>query len=205
MSSHELTHLLHEYGCGLVFAAAALQAVGFPVPGTTALVLAALYAATADGLPIVWVIAAAAGGALVGTSAGFALGRWRGERILSAAARLLRQSPERLALVRSEFAAHGRAFLFLARFVTGIRNVTGLLAGASGMPLSRFLPVSAAAAAVWAALNGLEYYLFGHALVAADTWLQVVLVVAGIAWLIATFAIMRRRMMRRIRALESSR
>ena len=203
MSSHELTHLLHQYGCGLVFVAAALQAVGFPVPGTTALVLAALYAAATDGLPIAWVIVAAALGALAGTSAGFALGRWRSEQLLAGVARVLRQSPERLALARREFAAHGRAVLFFGRFVTGVRNFTGLVAGASGMPLSGFLPVSAAAAAAWALSNGLEYYLFGHALATASTWVQVVLVVAGLAWLALTVVFIRRRAVRRIRALES--
>lgn len=200
MSSHEITQLLHQYGCGLVFAATALQAVGFPVPGTTALVLAALYAATAHGLPIVWVIVAAALGALAGTSAGFALGRWRGEHILAAAARRLRQSPERLALVRAEFATHGAAVLLVGRFITGVRNVTGLLAGASGMSLACFLPISAAAATAWALINGLEYYLFGHALSNADTWVQIVLVIAGLAWLGVTVTVLRRRALARLAA-----
>jgi membrane protein DedA with SNARE-associated domain len=35
---------------------------------------------------------------------------------------------------------------FIGRFISGLRNVTGLLAGASGMTLKRFLPVSTAAA-----------------------------------------------------------
>ena len=45
-------HLIREYGCAIVFAFAALQAFGAPLPGTTALVAAALYAATDHGLPI---------------------------------------------------------------------------------------------------------------------------------------------------------
>ena len=57
MTSHDLQHLLHQYGCGLVFAVVALQALGLPLPGTTALIAAALYAATSHGLPIVGVIA----------------------------------------------------------------------------------------------------------------------------------------------------
>jgi membrane protein DedA with SNARE-associated domain len=52
MSAHEIEHLLHQYGCGLVFAVVALQAVGAPLPGTTALIAAALYAATSHGLPM---------------------------------------------------------------------------------------------------------------------------------------------------------
>ena len=84
MSSHEIGHLVHQYGSLLIFAAVALQALGAPLPGTTALIAGALYAATAHGLPIAGVIAAGALGALAGTTAGFALGRWGGERMLLA-------------------------------------------------------------------------------------------------------------------------
>lgn len=201
MSTHDITDLLHQYGCGLVFAVVALQALGAPLPGTTALIAAALYAATSHGLPIAGVIAAGALGALVGTSVGFALGRWRGEQLLEQIGRRLRQTPERVALLRGEFAAHGGSFLFIGRFITGLRNVTGLIAGASGMSVRRFLPLSAGAALVWALTNGLEYYWFGHALAGADTWLQVVLVGVGVAWLVLSMAVLRRRALRRLRGL----
>ncbi len=198
MSAHEIQHLLHAYGCGLVFAIVALQALGAPLPGTTALIAAALYAATSHGLPIAGVIAAGALGALAGTTAGFLLGRWRGERLVTRAGRLLRQSPERVALVRDEFAAHGASVLFIGRFISGLRNVTGLLAGASGMAIGRFVAVSAAAATAWSALNGLEYYWFGHALARADTWVQVALVGAGLTWLVVSLTVIRRRALRRL-------
>jgi membrane protein DedA with SNARE-associated domain len=42
VSAHELHHLIQLYGCGIVFALAALQAVGLPVPGTTALIVGAV-------------------------------------------------------------------------------------------------------------------------------------------------------------------
>jgi membrane-associated protein len=113
-------------------------------------------------------------------------------------ARRLRQSPERVPQLRREFAAHGGAWLFVGRFITGLRNVTGLLAGASGMPINRFLPLTAAAALAWALINGLEYYWFGHALAGADTWLQVVLVCAGLAWILVSLSFLRRRALRRI-------
>ena len=198
VGSHELQQLLHEYGCALVFAVVALQAAGVPLPGTTALIVAALYAATAHGLPIAGVIVAGALGALVGTSVGFALGRWRGEQVLFAVGRRLRQPPERVQALRSEFAQRGGVWLFVGRFITGLRNVTGLLAGASGMPTVRFLPLCAAAATVWAIVCSLEYYWFGHALASADTWLQIVLICAGIAWLLVSFDVLRRRALRRL-------
>ena len=181
-----------------MFAVVALQAAGIPLPGTTALIAAALYAATAHGLPIGGVIAAGALGALVGTTAGYALGRWRGEQVLFGVARRLRQPPERVQALRSEFAQRGAVWLFVGRFVTGLRNLTGLLAGASGMAITRFLPLSAAAATLWAFVCSLGYYWFGHALAGADTWLQIVLICAGIAWLVVSCDVLRRRALRRL-------
>ena len=100
MSSHELEQLLHQYGLALVFAVVALQALGLPLPGTTALIAAAVYAATSHGLPIVGVIAAGAAGALAGTTVAFALGRWGGERLLLGVGRRLGQSPDRVQRLR---------------------------------------------------------------------------------------------------------
>lgn len=199
VGSHEIDHLVREDGLGLVFAAVALQALGVPVPGTTVLVLAALYAGTRHGLPIAGVIATGVAGALAGTTAGFGLGRWRGEAVLLWVGRRLRQSPARVQRLRREFAEHGTAWLFIGRFVTGLRNVAGLVAGASRMPLRRFLAVSALAAVVWASVNALEYYWFGRALAAASTWLQIVLVCAGLAWLAVSLRVLGRRARSRLR------
>ena len=196
MGSFDVQHLVHEYGCVLVFVAVALQALGLPVPGTTVLIAAALYAAAENGLPIVGVIAAGGLGALAGTTAAFGVGRYGGERLLLRLGSRLRQSPDRVQRLRGEFAAHGMTWLFIGRFISGLRNVTGLLAGASGMTLRRFLPVSTAAALAWALLNALGYYWFGHAVVGASTWVRIGLVCVGLVWLAVSLALVRRRALR---------
>ncbi|MBV9312034.1 MAG: VTT domain-containing protein [Solirubrobacterales bacterium] len=198
MSSHEITQLVQQYGYLLVFAAVAMQALCLPLPGTTVLVAAALYAATSHHLEIAGVIAAGALGALTGTTAGFALGRQGGERLLLALGRRLRQSPERINHLRGEFADHGGAWLVVGRFITGIRNIAGLMAGASGMTFRRFLAFSSAAALAWASLNALEYFWFGKALAAASSWVQIVLICAGIGWLVFSVNLLRRRALRRL-------
>ena len=202
MSGHEIHHLIETYGCVVVFAAAALQAVGVPLPGTTILVAAAVYAATAHGLPILGVILAGAGGAAFGTTVGFVIGCRGGEALLQWIGRRLRQGPLRVQRFRAEFARRGSAWIFFGRFITGVRNVTGLLAGASGMPFVRFLIVNVVAALVWAAVNALEYYWFGRALAGASTWVQVLLVVFGLAWLILSVHFLRRRAARRMAGLD---
>jgi membrane protein DedA with SNARE-associated domain len=195
---HEIQRLVHEYGCLLVFVVVGLQALGAPVPGTTALIAAALYAGAAHGLPIAGVIAAGVFGALAGTVVAFAGGRRGGERLMLAVGARLRQRPERVQWLRQKFAEQGVAWVFVGRFITGVRNLTGWVAGASGMPPSRFVPVSAAAALTWALFNALEYYWFGHALLGASTWLQVALVCAGFAWLVVSLLVLRRRTVSRL-------
>ena len=91
--------------------------------------------------------------------------------------RLIRQEPARVQELRAQFQRNAIAPLFIARFITGLRNAAGLVAGASGVPLGRFLAVSAAAALAWSALIALEYYFAGQAILGAPTWLQIVLII----------------------------
>ena len=191
VSSHEITQLIHEFGLIAVFLATGLQAMGFPVPGGTALVIAGIDASSKHGLPLGGVIAAGALGAIFGGTAGFAVGRWRGEPVLVRVGGLFRQNPERIQELRGQFQRHAIAPLFIARFVTGLRNVAGLAAGASGVPLGRFLAVSAVAAFGWSALITLEYYFAGHAILGAPTWLQIVLIIVGLVATIASFRFLR--------------
>lgn len=191
MSSHDITQLIHDYGLIVVFLAAGLQAVGFPVPGGTALVAAGIDASTKHGLPVIWVILAGAVGALVGTMIGFALGRWRGDRVLFRLGRLARQKPERVEQLREWFQKHTVAPLFIARFITGLRNIAGLVAGATGIPFLRTLLVSAAACLAWATIITLEYYFAGRAILGAPTWLQITLIIIGIVATIVSLRLLR--------------
>ena len=191
MSSHEIIQLIHEFGLVAVFLAAGLQAMGFPVPGGTALVIAGVDASTKNGLPLPGVIAAGALGALLGGIAGFAIGRWQGESVLLRVGRVFRQQPERVQELRGQFERNAITPLFIARFVTGLRNVAGLLAGASGVGVGRFLAVSVVAASAWSALITLEYYFAGHAILAAPTWLQIAVIIVGVFATIASFRFLR--------------
>jgi membrane protein DedA with SNARE-associated domain len=191
VSSPDITQLIHEFGLIAVFLAAGLQAMGFPVPGGTALVIAGVDASTKNGLPLAGVIVAGALGALLGGTVGFGAGRWRGESFLLRVGRVFRQQPERVHELCAQFQTHAVAPLFIARFITGLRNVAGLVAGASGVPLRRFLPVSAVAALAWSASITLEYYFAGHAILGAPTWLQIVLIIVGVLATIASFRFLR--------------
>src|SRR6516225_4344685 len=63
---HLIAHLIHEYGLIAVATIVALECLGFPVPGETALLGAAIDAETKHDLNIGTVITVAAGAAIVG-------------------------------------------------------------------------------------------------------------------------------------------
>jgi membrane protein DedA with SNARE-associated domain len=191
VSSHEITHLIHEYGLIVVFLAAGLQAVCFPIPGGTALVAGGIDASTKHGLPVVWVIVAGALGALVGTTIAYWIGRWRGDRVLLRLGKLFRRKPERVEELRAWFQNHGVAPVFIARFITGARNLAGLVSGATGMPFPRFFAVSVVACALWSTIITLEYYFAGHVILGAPTWLQILLIVLGIVGTIVSFRLLK--------------
>jgi membrane protein DedA with SNARE-associated domain len=107
VSGHTLTDLVHRDGYAIVFAVVALQAIGVPVPGTTALIAAAIYAAATHRLSIVWIIVVGTLAALLGTSLGYLIGRLGGERLLASLARRVRQPPERITRVQEALARHG--------------------------------------------------------------------------------------------------
>ena len=51
-SAHALTHLLTVYGYGAVLLFVAIESTGFPFPGETMLLVAAIYAGTTHRLAI---------------------------------------------------------------------------------------------------------------------------------------------------------
>ena len=75
---HLIAHLIQEYGLIAVATIVALECLGFPVPGETALFGAAIDAGTKHDLNIGAVIIVAAGAAIVGRMIGYVMGRQLG-------------------------------------------------------------------------------------------------------------------------------
>lgn len=144
-----LQELLETWGYGVVFTAMLLESAGLPLPGETITLLGG-YAAGSGQMEVLGVIAAAAGGAMVGDSLGYWIGRRAGWPFLLRVGGLLRQSPEQLELLRLRFLRHAGKSVFLGRFVAVLRVVAGPMAGAVGMPYPRFLLCNCAGALLWA-------------------------------------------------------
>ena len=176
-----------------MFAATFGQALFLPIPGSTVVVAAAVYAASPHGLPILGVLVAAVLGVSGGGLAGFALGRWRGEWLLLRLARLARQHPDRVQRLRQALDRHAALALIGARWFTGTRNLAGIAAGASPMRLGRFAALTLGAAVLWATITCAEFYFFGGLFLAAPLWVKVALVAATLAGALLVLRFLRRR------------
>jgi len=131
---------------GFVFA----ESAGVPVPGETALLAAGLLARSGQlSLPIVIAVAAVA--AILGDNLGYILGR-RGDRaLLLRDGRFARHRRKAVAAGDRFFARHGAKTVFFGRWVSGVRIVAAVMAGATAMPWQRFVVYNALGAITWAA------------------------------------------------------
>ena len=149
LSTANLEELINTWGYGVVFAAMVLESAGLPLPGETMTLLGG-YAAGSGHLNLAGVIAAASGGAMVGDSIGYWVGRRAGWPLLLRVGRWLRQSPEQMETLRIQFLNHAGKSVLLGRFVAVLRVLAGPMAGAVGMPYGRFLVFNCTGALLWA-------------------------------------------------------
>ena len=132
---------------------------GIPLPGETILMLASFTAHKTGQLSITWVIVIGIAAAIVGDNLGFFLGRWLGPRLLNWLRRKFHMD-EDVDVAKDQIKRHGGATVFWARYIFGLRTITGPVAGALGMDWKRFLVFNALGAATWVTAISLTGYGF---------------------------------------------
>jgi membrane protein DedA with SNARE-associated domain len=187
-----IDELVRSYGLWILFIGIMLEALGVPLPGETALVSAALYAASTDNLAIGSVILVAALAATIGGTVGYAIGRSIGLPLLVRYGRYVRLDERRLKIGEYLFLRHGGKIVFFGRFVALLRTFAALLAGANRMSLPRFLLMNAAGGVVWAAVFGTGAYLLGEQIKRVTGPITFVLLIVAIGLVIAGVIYFRR-------------
>jgi membrane protein DedA with SNARE-associated domain len=187
-----IAHLVQSYGYYMVFALVALESLGIPLPGETALIAAALYAGTTHHLNIAVLAVVAASAAVIGDNAGYWIGRTGGRRLAERYGRYVRLDRARLKVGRYLFATHGVKVVFFGRFVAVLRTYAAFLAGLSRMRWSRFLAANAFGGVLWAALFAFGAYALGGAATSIGSTITIAgYAVAGVLT-VATIVIGRR-------------
>ena len=143
-----IAQLFERFGAAIVFANTLLHELGIPIPLTPTVLVAG--AAAADFLAFAFLVAAVVAGTLIGNSLWFAAGRRFGPRVLKAFCRISLSPDSCVGRTGLAFERWGGALFIVGRFIPGISLVAPPVAGALGMPWSKFLWLSALGALVWA-------------------------------------------------------
>jgi membrane protein DedA with SNARE-associated domain len=159
--AHHLESLISEYGIAALFVSVTLEALGAPLPGESAVILAST-AAAAGKLDIYAVAAAAFLAAVLGDNIGYLLGRKLGRPVITRYGARFGLTDAAFDRVEAVARRRGPLMVVVARFVVVLRQLNGIVAGTTGMPWRIFLLANSAGAALWVALWTTLAYKFGH-------------------------------------------
>jgi membrane protein DedA with SNARE-associated domain len=149
-----------------------LESMGIPLPGEVVLVSAALLSSQQElNVSPQGVALAAAAGAVIGDSVGFAVGRRFGDRLFAFLGRHFPRHVDDAHVSWAEhvFTRYGVLAVFFGRFIALLRIFAGPLAGALRMPYQRFLAANVLGALFWAGGTTFLIYSLGTL---AERWLQ---------------------------------
>ncbi len=186
---HTLEPTLNNYGYLAVAGLVLIEDFGVPVPGETILILGAVYAGT--GRLNIWLVAVLAFlGAVVGDNIGFAIGHFGGRTLVERFGRYIFLTRERIDKATAFFERYGGWIVVVARFIEGLRQANGIIAGITGMHWAKFLAFNAVGAALWVGLWTTVGYFAGDHITsiynAVTKYTLYVLIAAGVvllAWI----------------------
>jgi membrane protein DedA with SNARE-associated domain len=158
-----LADLYARYGYWTLAGALLLENAGVPVPGETALLLAAALAYRKHELEIGWIIVVAVVAATIGDNIGYAIGRYGGRPLVRRFGRWFFISPHTLEHGEQFVRRRGMVAIFVARFISGVRVVAGPIAGALQMDWPKFALANFLGAVFWVCIiAGIGYYFGRH-------------------------------------------
>ncbi|HEV8568900.1 MAG TPA: DedA family protein [Actinoplanes sp.] len=195
---HGVAPILDRWGYLAVAGVIGVESFGVPAPGQTIMVAAAVYAG-AGRLNVVAVGAIAFIAAVLGDNVGYWIGVRGGRRVVHRFGKYIFITPERLERAEKFFARRGNRIVVVARFIDGLRQLNGVIAGITAMPWRTFLIYNAIGAALWVGWWTTISYLLGtHIVEIVDhTHRYKWLAIAVIAVAVATYVTLHVRHIRR--------
>lgn len=193
----DMQPVLEHYGYLAVGGLVLLEDFGVPVPGEVLLIAAAVFAGSGNmNIAVVFVVAVL--GAIIGDNIGFAIGHFGGRPLAERFGRYILLTPERLDRAEGFFNRHGGKVVTVARFIEGLRQINGLLAGIAGMHWLTFLGYNALGAVLWVGTWAGLGYLAGDNIVEIyaeferDKWYAIGALAVVVA-IVITHRVRRRR------------
>ncbi|WIM96935.1 DedA family protein [Actinoplanes oblitus] len=202
---HSVAPILDRWGYLALAAVMVVESFGVPAPGQTIMVAASIYSST--GRMNIYVVALVSFvTAVVGDNIGYWIGLRGGRKVVHRWGKYIFVTPERLEKAERFFARRGNRIIVVARFIDGLRQLNGVIAGITKMPWKTFLLYNAIGAALWVGWWTTISYLLGANLVTIIDhahrykWPAIALVVLAVA----TYVALHVRHIRRRRARASA-
>ena len=200
-----LSGTLQHYGLWAIGLLITLEDFGVPVPGETILIAGAIFAG-AGQINIVALGIVAFVAAVTGDNIGFAIGHFGGRALALRFGRYVFLTEERLDKAERFFDRRGSIVITFARFVEGLRQANGIIAGITGMHWLRFVIFNAIGAALWVGTWVTVGYFAGNNITTVYHYITLYsyYVLAGLVVLVVGYIVWRRRRRRRRSAAAAS-
>jgi len=156
---------LRSAGYGAIFALSFISAMGLPVGAELALIYGGVLAsghALSGGKPLqlAVVIIVAVLGEVLGSLAGYSIGRFGGRTLVDRVGKYVLLTHKDLDRAEAWFARRGEPVVFFGRFIPLLRSFVSFAAGLGEMALAKFVIFTVVACAIWCtALCSLGYSL----------------------------------------------
>jgi membrane protein DedA with SNARE-associated domain len=150
---NSLTGPLDHYGYWAIALLLLLENIGVPVvPGEFAMISGAIFAGTGRaGLNIVVVAVVAFVASVVGAEIGYLIGRFAGRELILHYGRYIMIKPHHLDRAEAIVDRYGGIVVVIARFIVGLREANGIIAGITQMRWLTFTVYNVIGAAIWVA------------------------------------------------------
>lgn len=160
---HPVAGLLDHYGYAAIAVLLLLENIGVPVvPGELSMIAGAIFAGTGRaGLNVVAVGVIALACSFAGAEIGYAIGLFGGRALVLRYGRYAFVREHHLDRAEAAVARYGGPIVVVARFIVGLRELNGIIVGASGMHWLRFVIYNAVGAVVWVTVWVSAGYLAG--------------------------------------------
>jgi membrane protein DedA with SNARE-associated domain len=190
---------LDHYGVWAIALLLLLESIGVPViPGEFAMIAGAIYAGSGQ-LNIVAVAVASLVASFVGAEIGYAIGRLAGREVVLRYGKYVFIREHHLKRAEEVVGRYGGIVVIIARFIVGLRELNGIIAGVTGMRLATFTMFNAIGAAAWVATWVSLGYLAGDHIDAIYSDVSRYSLYVLIALVVALAAYITRRVTRRRR------
>ena len=189
----QVERLFAQHGIWVLLIGLPLDMIALPIPpGDTTLAYSG-YLSFAGVLRPLFVLPAGYGGAIIGITVTYLIGRRVGAPLVERYGKWLFIKPAHLERTRTYYRRFGSAFLLLSFFVPGVRQFAGYFTGILRVPYPKFAVFAYTGAVLWVTCFFGIGYVFGDEWQVMLAWLERNLVIVAVgAALPAAFVIGKR-------------